>query len=228
MLSIHYHNWTACLGCLPRGLVCPGGCLPRGNMSAQRGVGPGGGVSQYALRWGCLPRECVCRGGCLPGGVWLGGVCPGGVCFGVCLPEGCIPAFTEADTPLWTVRIRQKLSRTYKNDERRDEFPAELPPPAGFSSEHRPDVCGERWDRVDPGHSYTGQEPNHQQRTNMTHRYPSTPPSRFHPVTKQQQKSSSSSSSSSSAAAAAAAVLSTWRWWIFTNMTVNWQRITTF
>ena len=46
--------------------------------------------------------------GCLLGG----GVCPGGVCPGGCLPRGvsaggvsvgsCIPACTEADTPLWT------------------------------------------------------------------------------------------------------------------------------
>ena len=59
--------------CLTRGVSTQGGCLPRGCL----------------LGRGCLPRGCVSTWGC---------VCLWGVCQG----EVCIPACTEADTPLWT------------------------------------------------------------------------------------------------------------------------------
>ena len=92
----------------PRGGVCswgvsaPGGCLLPGvsaqGVSAPRGVfAPGGCVcSQGGVS---APGGCVCsRGGLL---WWVSA--PGGVsALGGSAPGGCIPACTEADTPLWT------------------------------------------------------------------------------------------------------------------------------
>ena len=69
--------------CQRREVCAKGGC--------QRGVCARGGVCQR----GCARGVCA-RGGCARGGVPEGG---GWVWQGMCVPEGGIPACTEADTP---------------------------------------------------------------------------------------------------------------------------------
>ena len=99
-VSSNMHCAGGCL--LPGGVctgVCTGGCLLQGGICS-RG-------------WGCLllgvsvPRGCLLPGGCLllGGSAPRGGLLLGGLLWGVSdprgsVPEGCIPACTEADIPL--------------------------------------------------------------------------------------------------------------------------------
>ena len=100
---------VSALGGVCSGGVCLGGCLPWG-VSAPRGVSAPGGC---LLQWVSACSRGVCLGVSAPGGVssggcllWgvsaTGGSAPGGA--GGCLLLGgfCIPACTEADTPLLT------------------------------------------------------------------------------------------------------------------------------
>ena len=95
------------------GLVCPGGACPEG-VSAHGGCLPGGlsAPKGCLLLGGCLLREVGCLGVLALGGVSANGGClllgmsaEGGVPRG-CLLSGvsvrgvCIPACTEADTPI--------------------------------------------------------------------------------------------------------------------------------
>ena len=106
----------------------PVGCIPAALRPYAGVCFPGGGVCsrEVSPRGVCLGGMCLLQGGCLllwvsalgvsaPGGCLLWGVsAPGGVCsrwvsalggvcsWGVSAPGGCvcIPACTEADTPL--------------------------------------------------------------------------------------------------------------------------------
>ena len=104
------YNTQVCIpvGCLPPA-CCPylPACTVQGGLSASRGSASRG-------FGGCASHGGVLLGSVIPG-VCFGGVCfwgvlPRGVCFlgevtvqgegRGCLPRGCIPACTKADTPL--------------------------------------------------------------------------------------------------------------------------------
>ena len=94
-------------GVLVWGVSALGGCLLPGGVWSQGGLlwgvsAPGGIWSQRGLLWGGVSG--LEEGVFGPGGVCSGGVsAPGGVCSrGVSAGNVCIPACTEADTPLLT------------------------------------------------------------------------------------------------------------------------------
>ena len=111
---------TVCWRLLPGGVSAPGGCLARG-VSGLGGWGVwsggwgvwSGGWGVWSGGWGVWSGDGVSGpggsglGGLLPGGSGPGGASgPGGLVWGgVCSwGDGGIPAFTEADPPLWTDR----------------------------------------------------------------------------------------------------------------------------
>ena len=76
----------------------PVGCLPSAAVAMCIPACTGGSVSQNALGRGCVSQHTLGRGGVSAWGVSAqrGGRClPGG---GGCLPRGCIPACSGADT----------------------------------------------------------------------------------------------------------------------------------